>query len=292
MNPRRISTFPGSAIAGIVLMFASSVQAEPLPVTADLRLHLEADAGITLDGSGRVSTWADQSAFSHDFSQATATARPTFVSGGGPSGTDVVSFDGVDDSLTHPLNQILASTSFTIFTVMSVNGPHPWMLGATPSDRLFYTGFPVSGLTDTNSFEVSHDNLREARATLPGIGDPNAKILTITSSGTIGSVEVFADGVAAGMTYLNPSEVTDFSIGNFLGQVAGGPPVQVDFSAFIAYNAKLSTADRLSVESHLSSKYFEPPSPVPVLSTRMVLLLALVMGAGALLLPRIGSNHT
>lgn len=64
-----------------------------------LALYLRADRGITLDASGNVETWADQSGNGNNVTQATAAQRPSYVSGafGGKAG---VAFDGTDDLLT------------------------------------------------------------------------------------------------------------------------------------------------------------------------------------------------
>lgn len=44
-----------------------------------LKLWLKADAGVTVDGSGNVSSWADQSGSGKDVSQADAAKRPAYV---------------------------------------------------------------------------------------------------------------------------------------------------------------------------------------------------------------------
>lgn len=47
-----------------------------LPVSPGLRLWLRSDMGITLDDSGKVQIWADQSGNGNDFIQNAASAEP------------------------------------------------------------------------------------------------------------------------------------------------------------------------------------------------------------------------
>jgi hypothetical protein len=86
-------------------------RAAVLTVTANLQLRLRADLGVTLV-SGKVSQWNDQSGNGRNFGQATADARPTYVSSA-QSGKPGISFDGTDDVLEGASGAILTSSLMT-----------------------------------------------------------------------------------------------------------------------------------------------------------------------------------
>src|SRR4051794_26422230 len=55
---------------GIALAtFGGNASAATVPVTSGLLYQLDAGAGVTMDGSNRVSAWADQGAAGNDFLQ-------------------------------------------------------------------------------------------------------------------------------------------------------------------------------------------------------------------------------
>jgi hypothetical protein len=167
----------------------------------------------------------------------------------------VISFDGVDDRLRNA-TQMVGGTTFTIFSVMSVlNRSYPSSLGE-PGHRTTYEGFPRGGVPSTNSFDLSRDSSNDARATLPGIGDSTAKVLSVTSTGTTAGIQVFANGVAATMTTTGSVGPTDISAGNTLGSAfPENLFTRVNVSEFIVYSEVLSVADRLAVEEYLREKY-------------------------------------
>ena len=228
------------------------------PLVAGLVLWLTSDAGIIIDGSGNVQTWADQSGNGNDFIQNSASARPTLVTAAGPDGADVLHFDGLDDVLATPA-QLVAGTSVTVFSVMAVREPgFPWALGTPVGDRMLYEGHPSGSVTGPDFFDVAHDNSHDARASLPGINDDTYKILTITGSGTIHDVRVFMNGAPANMSGTGSNVPLDFSPGNALGFVhtTANPFTEVDFAEFIVYDRELSETERVSVESYLANRYF------------------------------------
>lgn len=59
-----------------------------------------ADMGVTMDGSSKVSAWADQSGNGRHFLQATGSQQPTWSATAGPNGTPALVFDEADDSMT------------------------------------------------------------------------------------------------------------------------------------------------------------------------------------------------
>ena len=249
-------------IIAMVVWAGPMAWAISLPVSADLQLWLTTDVGIIVDASGNVETWVDQSGQGNDFTQSTAGARPTLITGGGPGGVDVIHFDGLDDMLAN-LAQLVAGTSVTVFSVMAVREPgYPWALGTTINDRMFYEGHPCCG-AGPDFVDIAHDFGNDARANLPGINDDQFKVLTITGSGTFHNLRVFVNGTPAIMTAWGVDAPLDFSPGNTLGFVHDTPNrfTEVDFVEFIVCDRELSETERESVEADLRNRY------VPVSAT-------------------------
>ena len=85
---------------------------------SDLELWLEADTGITLDGSNKVSQWLDLSGNGNHASQSNAGVRPTIS----PTSTQIdgktsVRFDGIAQWLSGAIDEAVSTDDFTIFIV-------------------------------------------------------------------------------------------------------------------------------------------------------------------------------
>lgn len=254
-----------SRIAALILVAVSGVfpfGAEAAPVLADLELWLRADAGVTTVGTG-VSVWADQSGNVHNFTDGgVAGQRPTLTTDPGFNGLPVVAFDGIDDVLRNA-ETIVGGSAFTLFTVARispVSSPYPYVFGETILARIGYEGPPFTPLGN-DGFDVFHDFGNDARATLPGLSDGNPKIVSISGNGTMSSIQVWGDGVAASMSFLGADTTISFSLGNTLGFAAScggdcfGDPV---FAEILLYDRALTTAERQENEAYLRATYFEP----------------------------------
>jgi hypothetical protein len=71
---RTLATVAAVLLAAIIPLGSA---AQTLPVTTGLQLWLKADAGLTTNGSGAVTAWADQSGLGNDATQADPTKAPT-----------------------------------------------------------------------------------------------------------------------------------------------------------------------------------------------------------------------
>jgi hypothetical protein len=270
----------------VLIVLAAALAFLPLatdaaPVPTNLELWLRADAGVTSSG-GFVSNWADQSGNARDFSQPTVGLQPTV--GGDPAfnGLPVITFDGVNDVLANA-SQIVGGNAFTVFTVAKispVSAPYPWVFGTGIGARIGYEGPPSpAGPPAPNAFDVFHDFSNDARATLTNISDGTAKILAISGSGNMSSVQVWADGVPAAMSLIGADTAISFSPGNTLGfaaACAGNCFSNVTFAEILLYDSALGTEDRMANEAYLFGKYFAAPGAVPEPSTLGLLGLGAV----------------
>ena len=98
MIPPRGTRVPASALALVLWGALPTAGLSQTIPSSGLSLWVSADQGVTTDGSGNVSAWDDRSASNNDLLQATAGARPLFVSSGF-NGLPVLRFDGTDDFL-------------------------------------------------------------------------------------------------------------------------------------------------------------------------------------------------
>src|SRR5205807_6381691 len=89
--------------------------------SAGLKLLLRADAGITKDGNGRISSWVDQSGSNNTSVQATSMYQPQWVDTA-INGKPIVRFDGIDDQLVAASSA--GADNFTIITVAKTANTH------------------------------------------------------------------------------------------------------------------------------------------------------------------------
>lgn len=92
------------------------------PTTNGLQLWLKVDAGVTKDGDGLVSVWADQSGHANDATQSVASSQPLFVTNAF-NGQPAIRFDGQNDRLNFtPID----ASNFTVFVVFKMTGHKYW----------------------------------------------------------------------------------------------------------------------------------------------------------------------
>src|SRR5262245_37089532 len=115
------SRYRNALAIGVTLLFVGAGTVTATPVTTGLVVELRADAGVTADGGGFVSAWADQSGTANDVAQATAANQPLLVTGvtNGVQTFNVIRFDGADTlSRTATLTSLPTNlTGGTIFIV-------------------------------------------------------------------------------------------------------------------------------------------------------------------------------
>jgi len=129
--PSGIAT--AEAFGTAVVSVSSVIEFVDYFTAANILQAVQSDIGITITG-GKVSLWADQTPNTpHDFSQATAGARP--VMGSSVNGFASVLFDGVDDFLSSTLDTPapLTTTTFmwAVYRIVSAPAGNVSMFGGT-----------------------------------------------------------------------------------------------------------------------------------------------------------------
>lgn len=252
---RKVASLIGTVT--LVLLVTSITQAQP--VASDLSLWLRADAGITSDATGRVSTWTDQSGANHHASQSTGNKRPQLVSEG-LNGRPIVRFDGQND-LLHLSGQVLTSQTFSIFAV--INDTRASSDGSlreifsnwTPSNSDTSVFF---GTLRTNPVRARLSDDFGAHAGVGALTNPATHfIFTGISSATDAFIyqgETLLAAKGAPLSTRNLS--TPYVIGN------QGDTIfeywQGDIVELLVYNRELSVEEQQHNWAYLHNKYFGP----------------------------------
>jgi hypothetical protein len=183
-----------------------------------------------------VRRWVDKSGNSNNADQATGISQP-LKSDAGLGGLPALVLDGVNDSLSMPLN---TSATATLFCVMK------------SSDTRF-VAFTDSG-GSTRALMIGEQGLTNAADS--GSGSPvyrkNGAVLASPHRGDIYTELSTGAATVVAITGLDFSlYVDEFSIGGYASTYQWG----VTIGELIVYNATLSVADVEQVESYLSAKW-------------------------------------
>lgn len=238
-----------------------------------MKLWLKADAGVTKDGSNKVSAWADQSGNGSNAAQATASAQPTWVSGA-VNGEPVVRFGvgGADDYLSGTVAMNVSSDDFTVFSIHQRSSATlhsaPFSFSASSGDF----GAPQLSWMATNSGTVLLDTIGTTdsgrgwgKAKYVDVsGEPNAYHLSsLSRKGGSGGGE---GGTLTIRSQADEELSENKSIQDWSGTHAGGYLVGShnwgltlslvgDVAEVIVYDRHLSPSERSRVEAYLGKKY-------------------------------------
>ncbi len=205
-----------------------------------IKLWLAANRGLNLSDGDPVGTWPDQSGNGNDATQGTGAAKPTYKTNI-LNGKPIVRFDGTDDNLrTANFGLVQPEHVFCVFKLKrdTVNDTLFDGLGGNLM-RFYRSGAgPVLGLYAggaVGSIAVATTDFYIGSCLFNGVSSE----LRINGGSTV-SGDVGANN-ASGVTLGAYGTVVDFA--------------ETDIAEIFIYDSALSTANRLSVERYLSSKY-------------------------------------
>jgi hypothetical protein len=236
------------AYFGTNLVFGSEESTFAPSDISGLQLWLDANDTdtITLNGS-TVSQWDDKSGNVYHVSQGTASNQPTYTASALNS-KSVVRFDGNDELTNGSATPVGGSTNRTVFIVFNSTGGSAISYGVTLGDS-----------TSTGqSFGVS----KEIAVRVNG----GNRVWTTAIDATHAIVTIILDGTSTTdlSAWKNGSSLTTSSTGTqtintaagiIIGNGTAGGSLVGDVAEIIVYNSVLSTSDRESVESYLSTKW-------------------------------------
>lgn len=251
--------------------WAPPQKAPPVPV-AGLKLWLEADFGITKDGSNNVLEWDDQSGNGNNALPGTS---PLWVPGaaGVLNGNPRVLFTTAQ-ALVGAANVVPSGNARTIFIVQRLGA------GTTGGVFQFKTGTPFyqvmwsSGGSNTN---VYTDGVSNAQAVPTLDYDQTAIVTQAWDGNTLHDVTAKTNGQSPTVVH-NLGSGTPNDTGTAGYKVGAG--FDGEIAAILVYDTALSAANELLVRFYLARKYgilqfeqypqvYTPPPPVAVRTARL-----------------------
>lgn len=250
MKPKHIlasSVFAALFAAMSTLTHAATIASNPA-------LLLESTAGVTSDGSNRVSSWSDLSGVGHNASQLTLSAQPILVNNvfnGLPS----LRFNGVSNFL--PLaGQVLHSQQFSIFAVVTDTST-----GASNGLREIFSNWAGANSTTSVFLGSTNHGPISTRFTddYVGIGilsTPSSPFVLSALSNSA-SVALYQNESLLGSRN-SPLSIRNLTTAYAIGQQ--GPANNSEFwagdiGAIIVYDRELTDAERIQTTQYLESKY-------------------------------------
>lgn len=229
---------------------SASQASNALTIISGLKLWLDASLPSSIaEVAGSVSQWNDISGNGYHATQGTGSRQPS-TGAATLGGLNVISFDGTSDYL-ELANGVLDSTANTFVSVFrtpsSFTGANGVIIGALFTNR-FFVGFDTAGNLFTrfgnsgnfsSGIALSTNTAYIVMATALSAGTAQVNLSTGASSST--------SGQTIGTTYTNLA----------IGAYSATPDsfYKGDIGSSMCFQANLSTADKNSIGSFLSSKW-------------------------------------
>lgn len=218
---------------------------------SSLVLDLDASIGVTLT-SGKVSTWADQSGYGNDYTQATAGSRPVVtasVFGGLPAVTGTAS-----TSMTRATSPLAVGSARTIFAVAMGTGADG-ASGGTIIDFRQGVGHQITQyFWDLGGTTYVFSNANSSwTASGVTVFDTKHVIGSTVSVGSVPTISV--DGVSKTVTAQNMTTDDGTNNSTLMNYVGGGQGFIGHVGRLLVFNAVLSAKNIADVKNYLSTLY-------------------------------------
>jgi hypothetical protein len=226
-----------------------------------LRLHLKADTGVTLDGSSKVSTWADQSGLGNDATQSTAASRPG-VTASAINGLPAIQFDGSNDFLTFG-NFMSGATAGEAFIVLKSDEESSggtsrglWRLSSAGGSYYPYPGTSA----------ISEDF---GSSTFAILGDPLPALTAYNLYNVNSASGSWVIRLNGSRLHTSTANTVAFHTAPYLGRSAGTSAWYGGIAEMLVYNRVLTASEREAVGAYLATRYALPGIPAAATPTNV-----------------------
>lgn len=208
--------------------------------------YQRADLGVTVDGSNRVSAWADQSGNGKHFTQGTAGLQPLWSPTGGPNSKAAVQLDTTAREMTQALALPAPGTTPTLIWLV-------WMTDAWSSN---------SRLVGSEAASTKH--LIFATGLTPQLSIYNATQRADNTAGTVGSafrIEAYFSNSAADRLKIGATSQTGASAGNnasasrILGLNASALTLRGKCMEILYLNRDATAGEKTALDAYVTSRY-------------------------------------
>jgi YD repeat-containing protein len=231
------------------LIFKPTGQVTPPP--AGVRFWIQADKGITKDGSNRVTLWADQSGNGFNVqSDAALSNQPLWITNATSNNMPAVRFSANTDMALYTANAVNVLQGTKNFTIFIVAKPGPSQ--ATNADILDYNH------ANCRNFVVQQNSNLLNQFAYPVQQLDSTKFQVLTFGYEFAATRFFSALNGANrqsltyctQTYLEPSQLSVGGNLNYPSRVFNG-----DLAEIIVYSQALSPAEQTTVENNLKTRY-------------------------------------
>jgi hypothetical protein len=231
--------------------------AEPDFRTENLVLWLKADAGITVDGSGNVSQWNDQSGYGRHATQTTSGQRPGFTAND-QGGKAAVLFPGSTRHLRLPSGYADFSNGVSIIAVGKATSVASFgrLISFSTGQGLDPIEFGRFGTNPELFTLLDNGSSATITSSSTGAAPPDAlyHALTTTYDPSRSEIDFSLDG-AVTTSSLSLSVENKLRTMNYIGASAWGDYWLGSIAELIVYDSAISQAERDKVELYLAEKY-------------------------------------
>ena len=238
-----------SSMMGAAIHFGASPASAAPPVTAGLKLHLDASQITGLSDGAAVTTWNDMSGLGNNAASAgTPVYKPGIL-----NGQPVVRFNGASSFTTANLSSLFP-TAATVFIATTINNGNAYTLVKANPGVDEWWRWDGNGRSYPGVFR---GNRLEGYCAMPNSG---SHLFAISSSAS--AWEMSINGASQGVAVANYNAGGALVIGN--GSSGGG--LNGDIAEVLIYSRVLTVEETKAVGYYLESKYgisstYENPNP-------------------------------
>ncbi len=269
---------PGSVLRSVAIVIAAVLSvnvAHAAPVTTNLTMWLDASdlSTITMDGSNRVSAWADKSGNHYDAVQGIVGEQPTYLSSaiGGKAAIQFATVPVPDPRVekrlmtgggTADLFDQSEGSVFIVFKPSNIDADYEYLL---TMPRVANDGGSAFFIMTVDGYFVNDDNADMGASVRKSGGYGTAHLQDVLSSDSsyIGAASYNSTQVALVVNEGNKATGAAVPVWDVAtpgkGWIGGGGSANDEFYGSIAeiltYNRTLNDAERIITDNYLSSKY-------------------------------------